>query len=252
VAILGIVVAWTIAPPIASDLHETSWASMGAALGFGGVWYQWVARPIYLALMFGWLWRLVVTTVFCARVARLPLSLVPTHPDRLGGLGFLERIPIAFAPVILAISAVFGSRWAHDVVYHGVHVTELRLPAAGFLVLVTVVFLAPLAVFMAPLARSRRQALFDYGALVGAHGRLVRRRWVLGESVETDLLAAPEIGPVADTIAIYEAVEQMRTSPIGRRTLILVLVPAVLPLVAVAGLEIPLKDVLLTVLKAVA
>jgi len=43
------------------------------------------------------------------RIAKLNLSIVPTHPDRAGGLGFLERAPKAFVLVVLAASAVLAS-----------------------------------------------------------------------------------------------------------------------------------------------
>jgi hypothetical protein len=42
----------------------------------------------------------------------------------------------------------------------------------------------------------------------------------------------------------------MRTIPIGPQALAAVLVPAVLPLVAVAAIRIPLKDILQTLLHA--
>ena len=58
-----------------------------------GRWYLYVARPDYLTLALAWLWRIVLAFVLFKRLAALPLLLVPTHPDRVGGLGFLESIP---------------------------------------------------------------------------------------------------------------------------------------------------------------
>jgi hypothetical protein len=52
------------------------------------------------------------------------------------------------------------------------------------------------------LAAAKKQALLDYGALVGEHGCLVRRRWTLGESLddpsllETRKLAQSPMPPV--------------------------------------------------------
>ena len=91
----------------------------GRGPGFGGLWYLYVGRSIYFTLLFGWLWRIVLLVVLMRRVARLELALVPTHPDRAAGLGFLERLPGVFAPLALAVGAVLASRWAHDAVYHG-------------------------------------------------------------------------------------------------------------------------------------
>ena len=79
------------------------------SFGFGGWWYLYVARPVYVALVLAWFWRLLLTTRMMFKISRLPLSLVPTHPDRLGGLGFLASIPGAFSLVILALSSVLAA-----------------------------------------------------------------------------------------------------------------------------------------------
>jgi hypothetical protein len=118
-------------------------------------------------------------------------------------------------------------------------------------VVVTLVMLAPLLAFQPALARAKRRALADYGALVARHGRLVRERWIEGrDPQDAGLLEAPEIGPVADTIALYEAVERARTVPIGKRTLVEILVPLAVPMIAVAALQVPIGDMLLKLLKA--
>ena len=120
----------------------------------------------------------------------------------------------------------------------------------GYMVAIVVIFLAPYLAFAGVLQTARKQALLDYGKLVGEHGRLVRRRWILGDSVgEQSLLEAPEIGPVADTAAIYEAVQNMRTLPVGKISLMAVVIPAALPLLALLSVQIPIKDILLTLLK---
>jgi hypothetical protein len=247
--LLGLLVAVLFVSPSPAANHELTWAGESAG-GFGAFWFTWVMRPIFTVLLLAWVWRLVLAFVLNARLARLELALVPTHPDRAGGLGFLEGLPAAFSPVVLALSTVLASRWAHDVVYHGVHVAELRMPMIAFGVVVVVLFLAPLLPWLGPLAAARKRAELEYGALVAQHGRLVRRRWIGRETVEDGgLLSAPEIGPVADTIALYDAARGMRTLPIGRRSLVAVLLPAAIPLLAVLAIEIPLKDLLLGLLK---
>jgi hypothetical protein len=252
--IAAVVLVWTILAPDTHHGHDVLWAGDAArpdSVGFGGWWYLYVARPIYLTLALAWLWRVVLTFVLFRRLAALSLSLVPTHADRVGGLGFLEQAPAAFTLVILAFSAVFAAGWAHDVLYHGANLAALKVPVAGFLVLVAVIFLAPLVVFGGPLRRAKRTALLQYGALVAAHGRMVHRRWIDKKPVEDDtLICAPEIGPVADAQAIYEAVQRMRTLPIGKSTLLAVLVPALVPILVVVSLQVPIGELLLKILKA--
>lgn len=251
--VAGVIGAWLIAGPGAREVHALIWATDGGEhpTPFGAWWFLYVSRAIFLALLLGWLWRIALWTVALARIARLDLALVPTHPDRVFGLGFLARTPAAFMPYLLGISVVLASAWAHDVVYHGVDVHTLAVPAAVLAVVVTLVMLAPLLAFQPALARAKRRALADYGALVARHGRLVRERWIEGrDPQDAGLLEAPEIGPVADTIALYEAVERARTVPIGKRTLVEILVPLAVPMIAVAALQVPIGDMLLKLLKA--
>src|SRR5262249_34099696 len=124
------------------------------------------------------------------------------------------------------------------------------LPAATLVVIVALLVLAPLLAFRAAVARAKREALLEYGALVGEQQRLVRRRWILGQTLENDaLLGAPELGPVADTGTMYEAVERMRPVPIGKLALAAVIVPAALPMLVVVALQVPVKDLVMGLAK---
>ncbi|MGR8979617.1 MAG: hypothetical protein ACU84H_05945 [Gammaproteobacteria bacterium] len=110
-----LILAWTILKPAGTDDHELIWASGG----FGGLWFNYFSRPIFTILMAAWLWRLALLVILLKRIAGLGLNLVPTHADRAGGLGFLEKLPTAFSLFALAVSSVLASRLAHEVVYHG-------------------------------------------------------------------------------------------------------------------------------------
>ena len=253
VVVLGAIVAWQIAGPDPHESHELVWAQEGAGFGFGGFWFVYVTRPVFVALLAAWLWRLILLGMLSLRISRLDLALVPTHADGAGGLGFLESFPTVFSPVILGLSAVLASRWAHDVLYHGVHVDTLRLPMIVFGATALVLFLLPFLPWVRLLAAARRRALLEYGALVGRHGRLVRRRWIEGEALPDEpLLDAPEIGPVADTLALYEAVRKLRVVPIGRRALAAIALPAALPMLPVLAIEIPVREMLLKILSTLA
>ena len=61
------------------------------------------------------------------------------------------------------------------------------------------------------------------------------------------LLGAPEIGPVADTLALYEAVQKLRTVPVSRVSLLAIALPALVPMLPVLAIEIPLRDLLLKI-----
>jgi hypothetical protein len=102
----------------------------------------------------------------------------------------------------------------------------------------------------------KREALLSYGALIGAHGRLVHQRWILGQNVNSksdagDILDAPELGPVVDISAIYDAVGKVTPMPIGKSSIMMVLIPIIIPMLFVISRQIPIRDLLLKLLKTV-
>jgi len=253
VIIGGVAFAWSFTGTVVHHAHELLWATEGgsvASLGFGGWWYVYVGRPVFFALLLGWLWRVVLLAVTLKGIAKLDLVIVPTHPDRAGGLGFVERFPAAFGIVAFVSTMVIASGWAHDAEFHGLDVHSLFPMMGAALVVALVVYLSPYLMFAGPLGRAKKQALLDYGALVARHGAGVRSKWILGEVKEDDpLLSAPEIGPVADTLSLYEAVRRMRPTPLGKAAVLAIALPALIPFIGVLALQIPLKELLQGLMK---
>jgi hypothetical protein len=251
VLVLGVAIAWSLTDRPDENADAMAWAlEAGGTIGFGGWWFAYVARPLYLALLFAWLWRILLVTYWFWRIGKVGLSLVPTHPDRAGGIAFVEKLPGAFALVSVALSAMFASRWAHEILHHGVSFASNRQMIIVLVVLWSVLLLLPLIALAPVFVKVRAKAIHAYSELVGRQGRLVHRRWIEHERVEGEpILDAPEIGPVADAAAMYEAVRKMRPVPIGKASLVKILVPLAIPLVIVAALQIPLKDLLLKLVK---
>jgi hypothetical protein len=158
---------------------------------------------------------------------------------------------LIFSPVVLALSAVLASHWAHQILYHGAHVTAFNLPLAVFVAAMVVIFLGPFLLFTPQLGQLKRRSLLEYGALVGEHGRLVQKRWILGELVEDKgLLGAPELGPVTDAVSMYETIERIRPMLLSRQSMVAIVAPALVPMIPVIAIEVPLKDTLLKLLGA--
>jgi hypothetical protein len=231
------------------DNHELVWAATVVGREFAAAWFYLVSRPLFLLAILAWLWRLAVVTRLFQRIAALDLRLAPTHPDRAGGLAFVEKLPAAFAPFFFGVATVIAARWGHDALYHGMAVSELRLPA-GLLVAASVLLgLGPLVVFAGKLMAFKRQSKVAVGALLADYGRLFDRRWMRREEVDdAGMLGAPEIGPVADTVALFEAVDRMRVVPVSRATLVPLALAAAVPLVPVFATQMPLKDAVFKVL----
>jgi hypothetical protein len=251
VIVFALTLLWLIGAPQSIHEHELSWATLDTGMGFGGWWFLYVVRPIFTILLLGWLWRIGLLFRLFYQIAKLDLALVPAHPDGMGGLGFLQKLPKAFILVTLAMSAVLASRWIHDSVYHQIALDTLKLPLLSFVVLWGFTVLAPLFVFSAKMISTRKRAMREYSALLAEHGRLVHQKWILGQKIgDRAILDAPELGPSADIQAIYAAVKNMRTIPIGKSCIMPILVPIALPMIIVAATQIPLMKILTTLFKA--
>ncbi|MFM0644590.1 hypothetical protein PQR14_09675 [Paraburkholderia bryophila] len=251
--ILSIVVAWSTAGAVFSRLEDLSWKNADDAangLTFGGWWFIVVIRPLFTALLLAWLWRACLVFILILKLAHFPLSLVPTHPDRLAGLGFVERLSFIFSPVAFALSTVAAASFAHDVVYHGVNAMDIKALLIATAVLVSFIFLVPFAPLTLLLVKVKRQAILDYGGIAGQHGRLVRARWILGKDIGAPaILDAPELGPVADVQALFDAVRRMRTFPVGKLGVLAIAGPAVLPMLYVVAIQFPLTSLVGKVIK---
>jgi hypothetical protein len=64
------------------------------------------------------------------------------------------------------------------------------------------------------------------------------------------ILNAPELGPVADTVSLYEAVKAMRVVPLGKASVAPILLAAAAPMLVVLAIEVPVKDILKMLMKA--
>lgn len=242
----GLVILASVSGPPGEEMSWTvaHWGGP-ANFGFAGWWYTFVARPIFAGLLAIWIWRILAVWILFWKLSALDLRLVASHPDRTGGLGFMEGLTVACAPIVLAISVVLAGRWGHDVLYYGVHVDSLKPLIIAFVVTMLIVFNGPLLVLGRRTRAFKRAKLLEYSALVGNHGDLVYRKWIAGQDVGTpEILDSPELGPTVDISSIYQAVAQMRFAPIGKSSVASIAVASLLPMVPVFAIEIPIKQML--------
>jgi hypothetical protein len=146
---------------------------------------------------------------------------------------------------VFTLSGVVCASVAEQIVERHLSLVQFQGPLIALVVILVVLFLCPLTAFGPRLRRTRMLGRFQYGTLAGRHVRGLHTRWIEGRAVEDDaILDAPEIGPAADVATLYELATRMRTLPISLQPLLAVVIPAVAPLLPVATIEIPLKEIL--------
>src|SRR5512144_961602 len=96
---VGVLIVWRHYIVLEAATWYATPSAEGSTLSLAGIWYAYVSLPVFQFLMLRWYFRLFIWARFLWQVSRIELSLVPTHPDRVGGLGFLSNIVYAFTPL---------------------------------------------------------------------------------------------------------------------------------------------------------
>lgn len=181
-----------------------------------GFWYVFVSIPVFQFILLRWYARLFIWFRFLWQVSRLNLHLVPTHPDRCAGLGFVGKSAYAYGPILFAQGAILAGLVASRVLYRGESLLSFKLQIAGFIVFFVVVVLGPLLMFTPKLAAAKRKGLADYGLVAQHYVDGFERKWVLGEhGPSEELLGSGDIQSLADLGNSYAMVRDMRAVPFG-------------------------------------
>ena len=252
--LLAVVLMSLIAPEL-SQLGTTPAYSPNRTAGgasLTGLWYWIVCLPLFRFLMLRWLWRLGLWWYFLWRVSRLELNLVPIHPDRAAGLGYLEVVHAEFATLILAISALASAAFAESLVAGTTHFTALYPVTALMLLIDAVMFLGPLCIFFPKLWLSRVTGLDTYMELAAHYVNDFDRKWVeTGAARREKLLGSPDVQALADLATSMRVVSDMRLVPGSRRLLLIFTAAALVPMLPLVLLEYPVAELIERVFKLV-
>ena len=180
-----------------------------------GYWYVLVSLPLFQFILLRWYVRLLIWFRFLWQVNRIELNLIPTHPDRCGGLSFLGKSSYAFAPVLFAQGAILAGVVAARVLYRGEALQSFRFQIGGFIVFFVVVVVAPLLMFSLRMARARRKGLADYGLLAQRYVESFDQKWVRESLPSAELLGTGDIQSLADLGNSYQVIREMRIVPFG-------------------------------------
>ena len=228
---------WTVAGEI-----QLSWAGTAAEL---------LGNPIFLFLVLRWFWRFLVWTVLLSRVARLPLRLTAMHPDRAGGLIFLAMFPGIFSGFVFALSCVVSSSLIKSMALMPASQLFTWFAIGGWVLLMALIFLAPLFLFAGPLYRSREKGLIEYGRLAQIHHQAFHEVWVSGRKNTEELLGHEDPSSAADVNACVKSVLDMRVIPLDRDAVLQILVAAAVPFLAVLASQVPLSEIMKWILGAI-
>ena len=217
-----------------------------------GWWLGCVALPVFQFLLLRWYFRLFIWARFLWQVSRIDLALVPTHPDRCGGLGFLGSVSSAFSPLLLAQGMLLAGLIADRIFFGGAKLVEFKVELIGLVAVMVFAVLGPLLVFSTKLATARRLGLQEYGTLAQRYAREFSHKWLRGgASANEPLLGSADIQSLADLGNSFEVVKSMRLTPITVQDMLQLLVVTLAPVVPLLLTMMPLEQLLERLLKFV-
>jgi hypothetical protein len=223
----------------------------GLKLSFTGAWYGYVSLPLFQFLLMRWYFRLFVWGRFLWQTSRIKLSLLPMHPDRMGGLGFLPVTVYAFAPILIAHGCVLAGLFANRIFYLGAKLPDFKIEMAATVLLLVFAVLGPLLVFTPQLAAAKRTGAREYGVLAQRYIREFNQKWLHGQAPCGDeLLGSGDIQSLADMGNSFEVIREMRAVCFTVRNIIQLALLTLLPVAPLVLTMIPLDELIERLFKA--
>jgi hypothetical protein len=246
VYVLGILVLWRHYIALSTT---ATWYAMptaeGLRLSLTGTWYAYVSLPFFQFLLMRWYYRLFIWARFLWQVSRIELSLIPTHPDRVGGLGFLANIAYAFTPLAVAHGALLAGLIAGRIFYLGAALPDFKVEIVVLILFVLSLVFGPFLVFAPQLASTKRTGLGEYGTLAERYVRGFDTKWLRGGApADESMVGSADIQSLADLANSFDVVKTMRIAPITKDALLRMVAAVLVPIVPLALTMMSLEDLL--------
>jgi hypothetical protein len=230
------------------NADSSSWLASigpeGARLTVAGWWCALVSSPLFWFLLLRWLWRHAVWGLLLRDLARLELRLVATHPDGAGGLAFIGQYPNAFTAFVFALSCVLGAAIAQHLLRDGLSTATYGQLMAAWLVVVMILFGAPLLAFTKPLKRLKESTVLSASAVATRRERALERELLGANMAAADDADATATAEVPDASKLYATARKLSTFLISRAAIVPVAAAALLPLVAAGATQLPFRELL--------
>ena len=250
---VGISVIWRHYTSLDTATWYASSSAEGSKLSLAGIWYGYVSLPIFQFLLCRWYYRLFIWMAFLWKVSRIRLSLIPTHPDGTGGIGFLGNTIVAFMLLASAHGALLAGQIGERIFHLGALLTEFEIEGGIVLVFLLCMIVAPLLMFAPQLAAAKRAGRREYGTLAQHYVRSFDVKWLRGGAPAAEsLLGSSDIQSLADLANSVALVQHMRIAPITRGAVLQLAGAMLVPMLPLALTVMPLAELVKALFKMLA
>jgi hypothetical protein len=203
---------WHAMGPI-GQLQPLTWPGL-LELGFVGplTTYWWVR----------WSWKIGMWCWYLYRMSRLRLSLVASHPDKTGGIGFLSDAQTKFGIVILAygisnVAPTIGYKLALE----GATISVVAVwgIAVGFVIGAPLLFTIPLFMFTKQLYQTKARAMEMFQERSMERAKAFEDKWLKAcSSGNYELMSGSDLAGLNALNQVYDHIHKMRVVPFDLRS----------------------------------
>lgn len=251
--VIAYVIVWAVLlqPELAPLRELPRWYFDEAASGdlsLAGWWHALVSLPLLLIALLMLLWRWGLWVRLLWHISRLRLRLIPVHPDGAAGLSFATYSVRACAPYAFLLGVIVAGPIAERVLHeHESPFAHLHM-VVGLIVVVVVLFGAPLMLLTPQLLNAWQRGVLEYGALADRMGRAFEARWLDPGSQDDQntgaALGEPDFSALTDLYSVVANVHTMSLFLVDVRGILLLAAAAALPFAPVLLIALPLDTVL--------
>ena len=245
VYLVGVSVFWRQYVVLTTATWYAAPTAAGMTLSLTGLWYAYVSQALFQFLLMRWYFRIFIWARFLWQVSRIELRLIPTHPDRVGGLGFLAGTVYAFVPLAVAHGTLLAGVVANRIFYLGARLLDFKIEVAVMLAFMLCLVFGPLLVFAAQLAQAKRTGSREYGTLAERYVREFDAKWLRGGApADERLVGSGDIQSLADLANSVEVVRTMRLMPVTKDAVLYLAAAMLAPVVPLALTMMSLEELL--------
>lgn len=242
---VGVLVIWRQFVALDSNTWYAQRSGYSWEPSLAGMWLSLVSLPVFQFLVLRWYYRIFVWSHFLWQVSRIPLRLVPTHPDGAGGAGFLAGTVYSFTLLLLAHGVMLSGLLADRIFHAGAVLTDFKFELIAMIVMLICLVYGPLMVFSSALWNAKQAGMREYGAIAQDYVRAFDSKWLLGGGPSDEiLLGNADVQSLADLASSYDLVKSMQTTLITKERVFYLAWVIVLPILPLALTMMPLEELL--------
>jgi len=202
----------------------------GDKLSPAGWYYMLFSFPFYQLLVFRWVWRWMIWFFSLIRFSSFRFHIEAMHADQMGGLEYLNLVPLAFSFLFLAPSAGLAGSIGMEILYDKTELNQYFIGIILYCVAVPLVLYSPLLIFIPHILKILSRGIHHFGNLVTRHNNDYVDKWLDGPPPKDEkLLGALDNSSLNDINGSYTFVQGTRIFPINLKmifsSILLILLP---------------------------